>query len=170
MVEVPPGAPTNPAPVYAKGVAGGVASLDAAGRVPLEQLPEIPGGGEAIEFTEVGAQLAFATSRDAARGALGAGTSDLELGDTEDTAKRGDWRPNAGDVIDLDLAVQQVLENTGGFGGRGGDTLSVFWREGAWVCYLDGVTPTPLPDDVPSGVRVRHFYGPTQHMGDTRPV
>lgn len=44
-VEVPPGAPTAPAPVYAKGIAGGVASLDDAGKVPLEQLPEDIGGG-----------------------------------------------------------------------------------------------------------------------------
>lgn len=32
-VEVPPGAPTSPAPVYAKGIAGGVAALDADGDV-----------------------------------------------------------------------------------------------------------------------------------------
>lgn len=45
LVEVPPGSPTNPAPMYAKGVAGGVASLDETGKVPPGQLPPGLGGG-----------------------------------------------------------------------------------------------------------------------------
>ena len=45
LIEVPPGAPGVPAPMYAKAVPGGVASLDSAGKVPLEQLPDDIGGG-----------------------------------------------------------------------------------------------------------------------------
>lgn len=44
-IEVPPGAPLVPAPFYAKGIAGGVASLDGEGKVPLDQLPDDIGGG-----------------------------------------------------------------------------------------------------------------------------
>ncbi|GAA4627254.1 hypothetical protein [Cellulomonas oligotrophica] len=42
-VEVPPETAV-PSPVYAKGIAGGVASLDAAGKVPMDQLPPDVGG------------------------------------------------------------------------------------------------------------------------------
>lgn len=41
LVDVPPGSPTVPAPIYAKGMAGGVASLDSSGLVPVNQLPSI---------------------------------------------------------------------------------------------------------------------------------
>lgn len=44
MVEVPPGSPTVPAPVYAKGVAGGIAALDADGDV-VDALGEKVSGG-----------------------------------------------------------------------------------------------------------------------------
>lgn len=45
LVEVPPGAPTVPAPVYAKGVAGGVAALDADGDVVDALGEKVTGGG-----------------------------------------------------------------------------------------------------------------------------
>lgn len=44
-VEVPPGSPTVPAPVYAKGIAGGVAALDADGDVVDAAGAKILGGG-----------------------------------------------------------------------------------------------------------------------------
>ena len=44
-VEVPPGAPSVPAPVYAKGVAGGVAALDADGDVVDALGEKVTGGG-----------------------------------------------------------------------------------------------------------------------------
>ena len=54
-IEVPPGSPTVPAPMYAKGVAGGVASLDAAAKVPLEQIPDGVGGASTVaELTDAG--------------------------------------------------------------------------------------------------------------------
>ena len=45
-VEVPPGSPTVPAPVYAKGVAGGVAALDADGDVVDASGVKVTGGGD----------------------------------------------------------------------------------------------------------------------------
>lgn len=45
LIAVPPGSPTAPAPIYAKGLAGGVAPLDETGKVPLENLPDSLGGG-----------------------------------------------------------------------------------------------------------------------------
>ena len=45
VVEVPPGSPTVPAPVYAKGIAGGVAALDADGDVVDAAGAKILGGG-----------------------------------------------------------------------------------------------------------------------------
>lgn len=44
-VEVPPGSPTVPAPVYAKGIAGGVAALDADGDVVDASGEKVTGGG-----------------------------------------------------------------------------------------------------------------------------
>lgn len=59
LIEVPPGAPGVPAPMYAKAVPGGVASLDSAGKVPLEQLPDdIGGGGGSVSPEEVAAAVA----------------------------------------------------------------------------------------------------------------
>ena len=55
LVEQPPGAPTSPAPMYAKGIPGGVASLDDTGKVPTTQLPEGFGGGGGGSVTSVAA-------------------------------------------------------------------------------------------------------------------
>jgi hypothetical protein len=49
LVDVPPGSPTNPAPIYAKGLPGGVASLDSTGRVPASQLPAGSGTGSGTQ-------------------------------------------------------------------------------------------------------------------------
>lgn len=129
-IEVPPGSPTNPAPMYAKGVAGGVASLGLDGRVPADQLPDYIGGGgvsswddledkpaviaagasqaaartaiaaapsdhshEAVQIedsTSVGREVLTAANAAAARTAIGAGTSSLEIGTTSSTAAAGD--------------------------------------------------------------------------------
>ena len=48
LVDVPPGSPTVPAPIYSKGLPGGVASLDEAGKVPLAQIPDGLGGGGGV--------------------------------------------------------------------------------------------------------------------------
>jgi hypothetical protein len=56
-VEVPPGSPGAPPPVYAKGVPGGVASLDADGLVPVDQLPPFSGGGAGTELTSYTGQV-----------------------------------------------------------------------------------------------------------------
>lgn len=44
-LEQPPGDPIAPAPMYAKGIPGGVPSLDGDGKIPREQLPDDVGGG-----------------------------------------------------------------------------------------------------------------------------
>jgi hypothetical protein len=52
LVEVPPGAPSVPPAMYAKGTPGGVASLDDLGTVPLEQLPADVGAAAAVTAVE----------------------------------------------------------------------------------------------------------------------
>jgi hypothetical protein len=51
-VSPPTDAPTVPAPVYQKGIAGGVASLDSTGKIPADQLPDDIGGGTALTSYE----------------------------------------------------------------------------------------------------------------------
>ena len=58
LIEVPDSAPGVPAPMYAKGIAGGVASLDGDGVVPLEQLPDGIGGGVASTTSQGVVELA----------------------------------------------------------------------------------------------------------------
>lgn len=53
LIEVPPGTPNNPAPMYAKNIAGGVAGLDGDAKVPLANLPDIVGGGGATELADL---------------------------------------------------------------------------------------------------------------------
>jgi len=51
LVEVPPGAPTAPAPIYAKGLAGGVAALDADGDVVDAAGAKVLAGGPPVAVT-----------------------------------------------------------------------------------------------------------------------
>lgn len=80
-VDVPPGSPTVPAPVYAKGIAGGVAGLDADGDVVDAAGRKVIGGGGgsagksayqlAVEGGFVGTQSAWLTSLRGIDGAPG---------------------------------------------------------------------------------------------------
>lgn len=76
LVEVPPGSPSVPAPVYSKGIAGGVASLDSTGKVPVGQIPDGIGGASTVaeltDATAVGKAVATATDQAAARAAIAA--------------------------------------------------------------------------------------------------
>ena len=85
LVDVPPGSPTAPAPIYAKGMPGGVAPLDYQGKVPLENLPDDIGGGAASTWDELDGKPAAIAAGDTpqdARDAIGAvGTGDSRLGD-----------------------------------------------------------------------------------------
>lgn len=94
-IEVPPGSATVPAPMYAKGIAGGVAALDADGDVTDATGAKIVGGsgsGDATtaasitDATTVGRAVLTAASAAAARTAIGAGTSSLGIGTTAGTA------------------------------------------------------------------------------------
>jgi hypothetical protein len=73
-IEVPPGSPTVPAPMYAKGVAGGVASLDETAKIPLEQIPDDIGGGVSSwdDLEDKPAVIAAGATAAAARDAIGA--------------------------------------------------------------------------------------------------
>jgi hypothetical protein len=53
-----------------------------------------------------------ATSAAAARGAIGAGTSDLTIGTTSSTAKAGNYQPTAADITDATAIGQSVVKAT----------------------------------------------------------
>ena len=72
-IEVPPDSPTAPAPMYAKGVAGGVASLDATAKIPVGQIPDgIVGVSSWSDLTDKPAVIAAGADAAAARDAIGA--------------------------------------------------------------------------------------------------
>lgn len=72
-IEVPPDSPTAPAPMYAKGVAGGVASLDATAKIPVDQIPDdIAGVSSWNDLTDKPAVIAAGVDAAAARDAIGA--------------------------------------------------------------------------------------------------
>lgn len=112
-VDVPPGSPTAPAPIYQKGVPGGVAPLDDAGLVPTENLPaSIAGAGSWTTLTDKPAVIAAGDTQQAARTAIGAGTSDLTVGTTATDAKPGDWKPTAADISDASTVGQSLVKAT----------------------------------------------------------
>lgn len=119
-VEIPPDAPIVPAPVLAKGQPGGIAALDSQGDVinahgvkvgtvdpvQVEQavenwLDENPIEGGVSDWEDLQNKppvIAAGTTQQAARQAIGAGTSNLTLGTTSGTAKAGDWKPGIDDL------------------------------------------------------------------------
>ena len=62
------------------------------------------------DATATGKSVVTATSAAAARGAIGAGTSDLTIGTTSSTAKAGDWKPAAADITDATAIGQSVVK------------------------------------------------------------
>ena len=62
------------------------------------------------DATTVGRNVLKATDAAAARGAIGAGTSDLTIGTTSSTAKAGDWKPAAADITDATAIGQSVVK------------------------------------------------------------
>lgn len=96
-IEMPPGSATVPAPMYAKGIAGGVAALDADGDVVDATGAKVVGGSGSggtgsvtaasiTDATTVGRAVLTAASAAAARTALGAGTSSVTIGTVAGTA------------------------------------------------------------------------------------
>lgn len=53
---------------------------------------------EITDVSSVGKSVATASSKSAARSAIGAGTSNLDLGNSANTAKAGNWKPSWSDV------------------------------------------------------------------------
>ena len=74
VVEVPPGSPSVPAPVFAKGIAGGVAALDADGDVVDASGTKVTGGDPAQIEQVVDAYLTANPPAPGADGAPGATT------------------------------------------------------------------------------------------------
>lgn len=60
-----------------------------------------PTAANITDATTVGRAVLKATDAAAARGAIGAGTSNLAIGTTSTTAKAGDWKPATADITDL---------------------------------------------------------------------
>ncbi len=115
-IEVPPGSPTVPAPVYAKGVAGGVASLDSQAKVPLEQIPDGLGGASTVEdltdATDLGKALVKAESESEARDAIGAqpaGTYLTSVPDATTGVKGAVQLAAAGDTTSTTKAMTPAL-------------------------------------------------------------
>ena len=163
-IEVPPGSPTVPAPMYAKGVAGGVASLDETAKVPLEQLPDDLGGGGVSSWDDLEdkpAVIAAGATAAAARDAIGAQPSGAYLTSvpssstttagvvelaTVTEAKAGTDTARAVTPAGLSGAISDATA------GRG--LYTVVWDSTA------GAYPT-VPSTAPAGVTVREFVGPT---------
>ena len=86
------------------GVPGGLAVLDAQGRVLDGDGDPITGGGSTVDgITDAGAvgkDVLRSISGAEARAAIGAGTSNLALGDTSSTAKAGDYVPAWSEIDD----------------------------------------------------------------------
>jgi hypothetical protein len=61
------------------------------------------------DSTSFGRGVVTAASASAARAAIGAGTSDLALGTTSGTAKRGDYQPAAADISDATATGRSVV-------------------------------------------------------------
>lgn len=86
-VEVPPGSPTAPAPVYAKGQPGGIAALDVDGDVVNAAGAKVLGGGVSTvdgltDASDVGKAVVTAADAATARDAIGAvAGDDTRLGD-----------------------------------------------------------------------------------------
>lgn len=146
LIEVPPGSPSVPAPMYAKGVPGGVAALNFAGQV-VNAAGEVitPGGGGGVsswdDLEDKPAVIAAGTTAAEARAAIGAGTgngtSNLVLGTTSGTAAPGD-HTHAGSVVSFTPAagvtatnVQDAIVQAAALGGGGGAVSSVAGKTGA---------------------------------------
>src|SRR5690554_5766505 len=58
------------------------------------------------------AVLAGGDTQEEARDAIGAGTSNLEIGDTASTAKRGDWVPSYADITNKPATFPPTIGTT----------------------------------------------------------
>ncbi len=160
LIEVPPGAPGVPAPMYAKAVPGGVASLDSAGKVPLEQLPDDIGGGGEPGLSAEEAVAAVASSLVEGDGVTityddGAGTISI----TADTPSPGVASTTSQGVVELATTAEATA---------GTDTTRAVTPAGV-KAVADGRMPQALSGD-PG--RFRGVYGsvpeslPDAQVGD----
>ena len=129
--------------------------------------------GQISDATSLGRQLLRASSAQAAREAIGAGTgngtSDLQLGSTATQAAPGNhvhpatavtFNPAGVSGFTGITNVQDAIAKAATLGGSGGSgtvtTLDVIYASGAYPAQ---------PGTAPAGVKVRHFYGPTPYSG-----
>jgi hypothetical protein len=163
-IEVPPGSPTVPAPMYAKGVAGGVAALDADGDVVDAAGVKVGGGSGSstvdgiTDATATGKAVMKAASAAAGRSALGAAAATDVAAAAEAAAAA---QAAASNAVRTDTASQGLTDtqkanaraNIGAL--TSGDVTGVYvWR------YTAGAWPT-LPSTQPAGVQLVWAVGPT---------
>lgn len=71
------------------------------------------GDGVEVDWEDIQnkpAVLAGGDTQEEARDAIGAGTSNLEIGDTSSTAKRGDWVPSSEDLPDATTEAKGAVK------------------------------------------------------------
>lgn len=71
------------------------------------------GDGVEVDWEDIQnkpAVLAGGDTQEEARDAIGAGTSNLEIGDTASTAKRGDWTPSSEDLPDATTEAKGAVK------------------------------------------------------------
>lgn len=124
-----------------------------------------------LQVTATVKSLLDATDMQTARAAIGAGTgngtSDLQLGNTGTTAAPGNHAHVAGQVgftptgsltaTDVQGAIVQASQTGGGGTSTNTDVL-----------YASGAYPTQAATP-PTGLKVRHFFGPVQYQGPSWP-
>lgn len=69
-----------------------------------------PSAADIADATATGVALLTAVDDDAARAAIGAGTSNLTLGNTNVTAKAGDWVPALADISDMSVTGENIAK------------------------------------------------------------
>lgn len=73
------------------------------------------GDGVEVDWEDIQnkpAVLAGGDTQEEARDAIGAGTSNLEIGDTASTAKRGDWVPSYADITNKPATFPPTIGTT----------------------------------------------------------
>lgn len=109
------------------------------------------------DSTTIGRSVLTAASTGAARTAIGAGTSDLALGTSSTTAKRGDYQPASTDISDASTVGKAVLvaaSTTAARGAIGAGTASTKADVGLGNVANYAITPLGPADPIPGGTPI----------------
>lgn len=114
--------------LYKVGVPGGLAQLDGSGQVIDANGDPVTGGGlstvastDITDATAVGRSVLTSSSATAARTAIGAGTSSLQLGVGPTTAKAGDYVPTWTEITSKPTTFAPTIGATGSTAVAGND-------------------------------------------------